>query len=216
MGTFVYSILKCFIFVITCNMSRKFQQIYVQKIHVVKERAPNKILWGKIIFFCSCVVSVIILYYFSIYSTHFFLKDFLIGFFCGIAVFFINYSFSNLKSVLKSEETISNNSISSFSALDSLYSSLLVKICLIILLASLEEYIFRSFILSFLNVHFSLVTSIILSAIIFYVIHINSKAFELIFMGAVFAVLTLHTDNMLPAIIAHSSNNLFVYFMRKK
>jgi membrane protease YdiL (CAAX protease family) len=126
----------------------------------------------------------------------------------------MNYLFSSFKMVLKEKNTIPNN-ISFFSILDFLFSSLFIKISIIVLLASMEEYIFRAYIFSFTNSHFSLVISTLINALVFYIVHTNSKIFELMFMDVVFVIITLYTNNMLTAIVAHTTNNIIVYFVRR-
>ena len=185
-----------------------------------KRQTSYKVLrWKTAILIFLCAMIMMLLSIYSPYSPHFTLKDALIGLFAGGIVLFVNYLFFYLKRHFKknkkSNSDYSKTSISFTFILDSLFSSLFIKIIIIIILASIEEFIFRGFILSFTNAHTPIIISVLINGIFFYLIHFNSKVFELIFMGVVFSFITIYTDNILPAVVAHASNNLLVYFIRR-
>jgi membrane protease YdiL (CAAX protease family) len=123
-----------------------------------------------------------------------------------------------LKRKRKKTEKNSLNKSLNLSAISILYSiplSLFIKILIIILLACIEEFLFRSYLLSFTNAYFPLVLSVLINATAFYFIHCNLKIFELIFMGIVFSIITICTNNIFAAIVAHACNNILVYYVYK-
>lgn len=71
-----------------------------------------------------------------------------------------------------------------------------------------EEFIFRSYLLTFTNLFFPCIISIIINALLFYAIHLNSKIIQLVFMASAFCLITIYTNNILPAIVAHWINNI--------
>lgn len=202
------------------NMDIKSRQAHIKRLKEINDYSSIKILWWKkMVWVLILVIIVLLLYFYSPYSTHISWKDVIIGLFSGILVFIVNCSFSYFKLFITRRRSVSNNfkKNKSFSSiLDSLFPELYIRIGIIVLLASIEEYIFRSYIFSFTNAHFSLVISVLINAIIFYIVHFNSKVLELMFMGAVFAIITHYTNNMLTAIVAHAINNILVYFARRK
>lgn len=198
-------------------MNRKDCLGYLSRLQSVKN-SSSKIIWSKRILLLTFIISVLLLYYYSPYPTSISFQDSIVGFLVGILVFFINTFFSYFIFFIKKKKRLGVNGLKipfSF-ILDSLLSSLFIKIFVIVLLACIEEYIFRSYLLSFFNGCFSIFVSVLLNAVLFYVIHANSKIFELMFMAVIFAIVTIYTDNIVPAVIAHGSNNILVYFMQKR
>lgn len=191
----------------------------IYKLNAVKDHYSYRLLFIRIFLIITFAVIVALLSYYSPYVFFVSIKDILIGLITGILVFIINgvYSYCLNKSIRKNEKKKSylNKKLSLSLVVDSLFSVLLVKICMIILFASIEEYIFRSYILSFTNNYFPWGVSIVINAIIFYAVHSNSKVLELLFMGIMFALITLFTNSITAAIIAHSCNNILVYFIRR-
>lgn len=79
-----------------------------------------------------------------------------------------------------------------------------------VIIALLEELIFRSYLLDFTNSFLPLYISVIANSILFYLIHINRKIIELIAMSTLFCIITICTNSILPAIIAHIINNILI------
>lgn len=168
------------------------------------------------------LVFVVLLLSHSPYPIRFSCRDLIIGLLSGLLVFIVNYMFSFCKRLLKRKrkktEKNSLNKSLNLSAISILYSiplSLFIKILIIILLACIEEFLFRSYLLSFTNAYFPLVLSVLINATAFYFIHCNLKIFELIFMGIVFSIITICTNNIFAAIVAHACNNILVYYVYK-
>lgn len=135
----------------------------------------------------------------------------------GVFVFFVNFSITYLitffrKKINRSAKFINNLSILD---LDLISFSLIQTFLVITLLASVEEFIFRSFLLSFFNRLFSPLISIAVNALLFYLFHFNKKVIELMFMAIVFSAITLYSNNLLSVIVAHSLNNIMVYVYKK-
>lgn len=143
------------------------------------------------------------LYWYSPYLFTIYLPHIIIGFISGILVFSVNYLIGYVKN--KDEKIEHKTKISLF---DDLFNSIYTKIIFILLLATIEEYIFRSYFLSFTNIYMNTAISIIINVVGFYLVHYNKKIIELMLMSTVFCLITIYTNNILPAIIAHSVNNI--------
>lgn len=71
-----------------------------------------------------------------------------------------------------------------------------------------EEIIFRGFILKNIQKYGSL-TAVIVSAVLFGMNHLNLvQILPTIFLGIIFAIITIKSKSIIPAIIAHISNNI--------
>ena len=197
------------------NMKRKYILNVLNSIQINSKKGVSCLRKLFLCFLCFNVI--LLLYLYSPYSITISISDFLLGLFTGFVVLSCNFAFSYFKINLirRGNYVCAKKKISTSSIMDSIFPTLLLRIIFIIVFATIEEYIFRSYILSFTNMYFSIPISIILNAVLFYLFHLNSKVFELLFMGIVFSLLTIYTNNILTAIVAHAVNNLLVYFVKK-
>lgn len=72
-----------------------------------------------------------------------------------------------------------------------------------------EEFLFRGVIYRTLNRYFSIITSILVQAILFGIFHGNMvQGVYATFLGIVFGYITYKSKSLWPAVIAHMSNNI--------
>lgn len=215
MGFSICLFLKGRIVLVFDDMDFQRKQLKINQIY--KGLSSIKIIWWKkmIPIFLGIIV-VTILNMHSPYPAFFSIRDILFGLFIGILVFIVNFFISYFKRRIRKIRYALNNTNKRLTpdTLDAIYPFFL-RIVIIVLMACIEEYVFRSYFLFFTNAYFSIVISILVNAIFFYIIHFNSKIIELLFMGAMFAIITLITKNILTAIVAHSVNNTLVYIARR-
>jgi membrane protease YdiL (CAAX protease family) len=193
-------------------LDKKIEQAFLLKNHNPKRFVFSMAL-VVVLFFIN-----FILYCLSPFSTFFLKRNLIIGIFTGIFVFCANFSITYLIAKFLKKRNRPTKLANNLSILyiDNISFYTAQTFLIIILLASIEEFVFRSYLLSFLNRLFIPIISIVVNAILFYFIHFNKKVFELMFMAIVFSMVTIYSNDILPAIIAHSLNNIFVYIYRKK
>ena len=176
----------------------------------------NKLSIFQKMFLCSLMFLVwSILYYFSPIHTFFSLKNFLLGFSSGFGVLVVNYFISRAITVIRRKENVEYRDYVS-PKISKLFDSTSIIIVINIFVAITEEYVFRSYLLSYTNSLFPISLSIAINSIIFYLAHLNSKIVELIIMAITFSLITIYTDNMLTPIIAHITNNVLSVLYKKK
>lgn len=155
--------------------------------------------------------------YFSPYPIIFKIKDILIGTLSGALVLVTNYCISRIlfRCVIMPKKSNIKHSIVISKKLNLILKSNLFIIMSTIFIAIVEEVAFRSFLLSLTNRHFSIIVSILINIIAFSLFHFNSKIIQLMFMGLIFSIITIYTENLLPAIIAHFTNNYLSHIYKK-
>ncbi|MDO5341766.1 MAG: CPBP family intramembrane metalloprotease [Bacteroidia bacterium] len=149
----------------------------------------------------------IILVPLGIYSPikiHFTWRGVLIGFCVGVVVYLVNIIITTtILCLCFGQRSINNQSKQIIAATDDMYWTTIVFSPIF------EELVFRSFL--FYHSCFFLEKSIavIINFIIFALLHFNDRFIELCIMGLAFLSITIYYDNLLPAIIAHVTNNFF-------
>lgn len=163
------------------------------------------------------ISALYLLYYFSPISILFKIDDILIGCLSGLFVLVVNYYINRLHFRIFPDATTKHNILIS-QKLNKILKSNLFILLSTIFVALAEELLFRSYLLSLTNQYFPITISIFINAIVFSLLHFNSKILQLIFMAIVFSLITIYTENLLPAVIAHFTNNYLshIYKNRKK
>ena len=137
------------------------------------------------------------------------LKGLIGGFVVGIVVFLATglltlfISCVNKKHLLKSEDADSAKH----------NRGLLGNLLFAFVISAFEELLFRSFLFHYANVFFGVKIAFVINIFIFATSHFNNRFVELCFMGAAFLLLMLNYDNVLPPIVAHSTNNVATYLI---
>lgn len=176
-----------------------------------------KIGWrGKIflltIAFVFLLSVIFLLYHYSPYKFILNSNNVIVGIGGGILIFIVNYWISYLR---RNRNQPGSEVKDKLSVLRLLFTSDITKIVFIVCSASIEEILFRSYILAYSVSAFGMSVSVGINAILFYLVHFNKKVVELLLMGALFSIFTLYTNSIASAIIAHSVNNIGVYLYRK-
>lgn len=184
----------------------------VKKIIYVKKNKPWKLICLSIVFLLPIIIIVALLHKFSPKYCLPSFNEFMLGCVAGGSVFAINYLISYL---LRKKRNMNNENFK-LPLTEYFFYSPITRIVLIILLAAIEEYIFRSYLLFFMTLYFSLPVAIIINASLFAICHYNSRVIELFLMGVMYCLLTVYTDNLFSAIIAHSINNIIVWAIKRK
>lgn len=156
-----------------------------------------------------------LLCYFSPIHLSFKIRDMMIGCLSGGFVLLANYSINHIHFSIF-PETIARPNIVISQKLNRVLKSNLFIFLSTIFVALTEELIFRSYLLSLTNKYFPIIISIIINAIVFSLLHFNSKIVQLMFMAIIFSLITIYTDNLLPAIIAHFVNNYLSHIYKNK
>ncbi len=107
--------------------------------------------------------------------------------------------------ILQQEELVINRS-------GTVYEYLFIILVIAVIPATCEEFLFRGYLLTNLETKGRL-RAILLSSIIFALIHVNAVALIPIFIiGIYLASITIATNSLIPAVIFHFLNNLMVIF----
>ena len=189
------------------DLSKKIQIILSSK-----QKNSKRFVLIMIVLFIALLLINFILFHFSPFPISFSIINIILGVFAGVFVFFANHIITYFLTLLVKKN---NKSPISILHIDYIFSSSTHRLLIIVLLASIEEFIFRSYLLSCSNIFFTRFFSIAINAILFYLIHFNKKVIELMFMAIVFSVVTLYSNDLLPVLIAHSLNNIFAYMYKK-
>jgi len=137
--------------------------------------------------------------------------DYVIGLMLGILIFFISKMLSRLIKVYsKRVKLFKVSSIKQSILPNNLMFSIVISLYYTTTLAILEEIIFRSILIDFLLNYFSVINSIILSSVVFAILHFNMKILQLFVIGLLLAISLFITDNLLTPIVAHITNNIMV------
>ena len=147
--------------------------------------------------------------YFSPVKIKFTFVGISVGIGCS-AIYFINYYLSKLirKTILK-KRAINKKLVSI--QLNKYFNSFFV-VLILILFAMIEELIFRAYLLNKLLSVLNSYESVVASALIFAFVHFSkTKIVQLTIMGILFAIITIYTNNLLPAIISHATNNVIIF-----
>ncbi len=116
-----------------------------------------------------------------------------------------------INSVLPQVKELSEYENFMFSLTSSKMIITLFIIPIVIIAPILEELIFRGMILRGLAGNYKVKTSILLSATLFSIIHLNlAQIPNAFFLGIIFAIIMIHTRNILYVIIYHAINNFIV------
>ena len=162
-----------------------------------------------LVLICFLLIIAAFLFYNSPIKIFFSLKDVFIGIGCSL-IYFINYYLSKLLRRNKQLKKAKNPLVSSM--LRSYFRDEYV-VFIIILMATIEEFAFRSFLLKSSLSYFNVYVSVIVNAILFSITHFSKfKFIQLTLMGVLLATITLLTNNLLPSIIGHVANNLIIFF----
>lgn len=78
-----------------------------------------------------------------------------------------------------------------------------------------EELLFRSYLLSLTDKYMSVILSIAVNVIFFFLIHLDKRVLQLAVSSMGYCIITIMTDNILPALAAHLTYNLIVYSTKK-
>jgi membrane protease YdiL (CAAX protease family) len=142
------------------------------------------------------------------------LKDFLLGICCSL-IYFVNYYVSKL--LFKySKRSNCNQKQPLISSTLRLYFPEKHVVSIIILLAIIEEYIFRSYLLSIILSYTNIYISVMITSLLFSFYHFSkSKFIQLTIIGILFAFVTLWTNNLFPAVLGHIGNNLLILYKDK-
>lgn len=156
--------------------------------------------------FIGCMLTVV--YFLGKYSPmkiNISLLNIVIGVCAGGGILLLNYNITRLSMLFCSKK----RPVIEINRMD-LILPISYRLFSTIIIALLEELIFRSYLLDFTNSFLPLYISVVANSILFYLIHINKKIIELIAMSALFCIITICTNSILPAIIAHIINNILV------
>ncbi|MDR1181362.1 MAG: CPBP family intramembrane metalloprotease [Bacteroidales bacterium] len=75
-----------------------------------------------------------------------------------------------------------------------------------------EELVLRSYILHLSLLHFSVLISVFINCVSFYIIHLDRRFIALTISTLLYCVVVMNRDNVLPSIIAHLIYNFMVFF----
>jgi len=157
------------------------------------------------------IITVFLLYYSPI-KIILNLKDFIIGIGSSM-IYFINYYISKL---LRRSRQLRRASNPIASLILNKYFRNVYVIIILILMATIEEFIFRSYLLKLSLLYLNVYMSVIACAILFSMFHFSKfKFIQLTLMGILFTIITLLTNNLLPVIVSHIINNVIIYIKYK-
>ncbi len=127
---------------------------------------------------------------------------------CGsIALSILMYRLFPEAYAASSMSTVSG-SLSSYTQVDSIYAALAFGI----LPAILEEFVFRSVVLSEYSTYGG-VCAVVMSSLTFAMLHFNPVRFPLYFFcGIILAITVCATGSVIPAALIHTVNNVFVLY----
>lgn len=142
-----------------------------------------------------------------------YLNDFisyLLGFILGVVILYLNFYITKFLRYLKKKDD-------NFSDPINILKDKNIFFAMIVLIAGVlfEELIFRSYILSYSQFLLNIPFSILLSTILFTLIHFRCRYLQIFIMGLSYSILTIYTNNLLTPIIAHLTNNCLIYIIKK-
>lgn len=133
------------------------------------------------------------------------LLNIIIGVCAGGGILLLNYNITRLTMFFRSKK----KPVIEINRMD-LILPISYRLFSTVVIALLEELIFRSYLFDFTNCFLPLYISVVANSILFYLIHINRKIIELIAMSILFCIITIYTNSILPALIAHIINNILI------
>jgi len=181
---------------------------------VGSESADNIIHWGylaaylifAVLFFY--ILKILSSFYFGIYE-NITLKNIVFAIVCAILVYLINYSLNLLvwkKIFIASYDIL----IVDFKSLIPL--PILIYSCILGPIG--EELVCRGYILKGLRNKYSTTLALLLSSLVFAIIHLNIvQIMNALFMGIVFGLLYIRTGSIFSCILAHILNNSIAMFV---
>jgi membrane protease YdiL (CAAX protease family) len=78
--------------------------------------------------------------------------------------------------------------------------------------AMIEELVLRSYMLHLSLLHFSVLISVFINCVLFYIIHLDRRFIALTISAALYCLIVINRDNVLPSVIAHLIYNFMVFF----
>jgi membrane protease YdiL (CAAX protease family) len=152
------------------------------------------------------------LIFFSPTKCFFRMKDLFLGFFLGCGI----YIFCFIKKLLCVKNTLPLKKNSLYKNTNKYSSSIFTLLLGYIPATVIEELFFRSYIFFLSMKYFPIYVSILINAILFYLVHVDRRKIELIVSGIIYCLAVIYTNNILTSIVAHLTYNITAFLLQQK